>query len=189
MDLVVRRKACRSGRRCRDKTLDIRRASRILGDGRAACQAPFVSFFAGAPPAAVRSAGRLPLPEDDPCGRRGNERGRGPLLPAPECPPRPRVPSHLGGRALPRRGPRVRWLAEMRNTRSSGPEKKPAAPGRAPRGEVGVGGKCSPSGSSPSGHARESRRDALKGLLRRLIALIRGLAHPLEPGGCVRLNA
>lgn len=185
----MRRKACRSGRRCRDKTLDIRRASRILGHGRAACQASFVSFFASAPPATPKTQTASPCRRTEQCGRRGNERGRGPLLPAPECPPRPRVPSHLGGRALPRRGPRVRWLAEMRNTRSSGPEKKPAAPGRAPRGEVGVEGKCSPSGSSPSGHARESRRDALKGLLRRLIALIRGLAHPLKPGGCVRLNA
>lgn len=185
----MRRKACRSGRRCRDKTLDIRRASRILGHGRAACQAPFVSFFASAPLEACRPQTASPCRGTDPCGRRGNERGRGPLPAAPECPPRPRVPSHLGGRALPRRGPRVRRLAEMRRTRKLGPEKKPAAPGRAPRGEVGVEGKRSPSGSAPSGHARESRRDALKGLLRRLIALIRGLAHPLKPGGCVRLNA
>lgn len=149
MDLVVRRKACRSERRCRDKTLDIRRASRILGHGRAACQASFVSFFASAPPATPKTQTASPCRGTDPCGRRDRERGRGPLPAAPECPPRPRIPSHLGGRALPRRGPRMRRLAEMQSTRKLGPEKKPAVPGRAPRGEVGGEGKRSPSRRLP----------------------------------------
>lgn len=112
--------------------------------------------------------------------------GRGPPLPNALHPSRALAPRRARPPAL--RPPREKARGDAEPAKL-GPEKKPAAPGRAPRGEVGVEGKRSPSGSSPSGHARESRRDALKGLLRRLIALIRGLAHPLEPGGCVRLNA